>query len=389
MAEITRRSFLQKSGQAAVALGLAAMAVGGAAQPAKAPAPTAGEKEGSVRRTKAGGSSEKKALSVPMEVEYKPAWLTWVTATAGCLRALGITCDQVDVAGYSGYAFLINVGEGMCPSGPTAFDWGLLLPGVTALGRSALVFRGAHCCCELNQERTSAYKKRVREEMRAAYDLVATEIESGRPCVLWGTYVPEFGIAVGVQNDSYLVKTWKPYIKEPEPPIPFDKLTNPSGSYVLAFPTAVEVAREQADREALNHAVTMLNYRTSSPQYGAGQDAYDKWIACLDASKAEPHGNSYNAHCWAEARRFARDFLSRVAARNEAVAKPLGQAVVAYSQAADALGKVARLFPFPHSAKKVNDPEARAAAIEALRAAKPADARAAAALTEAAAAWPR
>jgi hypothetical protein len=120
----------------------------------------------------------KKAVKVPMEVEYPPAWLTWVASTTGCLRALGVDCDQVDVAAHSGYAFLMNVPEGLCPSGPTAFDWGALHRGLALLGRSTLVYSGGEC---------SAGKEKpehVRLQCRAAYDIVAREMGEGRPCVL-------------------------------------------------------------------------------------------------------------------------------------------------------------------------------------------------------------
>ena len=34
-----------------------------------------------------------------------------MAATTGCLRALGVSCDATDVAGHSGYAFLLNIAE--------------------------------------------------------------------------------------------------------------------------------------------------------------------------------------------------------------------------------------------------------------------------------------
>jgi len=49
-------------------------------------------------------------------------WLTWVGATTGCLRALGVNCDTADVAGQSGYAFRIIINDTLCASGPTAFS---------------------------------------------------------------------------------------------------------------------------------------------------------------------------------------------------------------------------------------------------------------------------
>ncbi len=328
---------------------------------------------------------ERKAMRVPMKVEYEFAWLTWVASATGCLKAIGVDCDHAEVAGYSGYAFMLNVATGVCPSGPTAFDWGLLHRGVSLLGRSTLVFHGAHCPCEM---KTEANATRVRAEMRAAYEMVASEIAAGRPCVIWGTYDPDFGIAVGVENDTYLVETFRRGTDEPQTPIPYDGLVSPSGAYALAFPTAIEISRRQGDREALRHAVTMLNYSNGGPQYANGEAAYDRWIECLDRGDAAPHGNSYNAHCWEEARRFARDFLARVSARNRDVSDSLAPAIAAYGDVAEPLDKLTDLFPFPDRDRKVDDPQVRAKAVEHLRAAKAADARAAAAVTVAAREWP-
>ncbi len=320
-------------------------------------------------------------MRVPMKVEYEFAWLSWVASATGCLKALGVDCDPAEVAGYSGYAFMLNVATGVCPSGPTAFDWGLLHRGVSLLGRSTLVFHGAHCPCEM---KTEAEAKRVRAEMRAAYEMVAGEIAAGRPCVIWGTYDPDFGIAVGVEDDTYLVETFRRGTDEPQTPISYDGLVCPSGAYALAFPTVIEIPRPQGDREALRHAVTMLNYKSGDPQYANGQAAYDRWIESLDRGDAGPHGNSYNAHCWAEARRFARDFLARVSARNGDVSDSLAPAVAAYGEVADALDKLTDLFPFPDRDRKVDDPQVRVRAIEHLRRAKVAETRAAAALSAAA-----
>jgi hypothetical protein len=318
----------------------------------------------------------KGSAKLPMYVEYYPAWLTWVASTTGCLNALGIECDTADVAGYSGYAFIMNVAEDLWVSGPTAFDWGMLSQGAALLGRSSVTFRGGTC-------------GGTPEDFRAAYNLVRGEVEAGRPCVLWGTYMPEFGIAVGVEDGSYLVSTFKPLMGQPEPPIPFDKLEVPGGMYVLAFPAAAEMSRQEADRAAVRHAAEVLSCQSGHPEYRRGLEAYDTWIAALTAGKADAFGNSYNAQCWAEAKRFAHEFLLRLAGRNESVAAPLGRAAEAYGEAAKHMGVVAELFAFPDPEEKVKEAEVRAQAVEALRAARAAEARAAAAVLEAVGQWPR
>ena len=61
---------------------------------------------------------------ISKRVGYLPCWLSYTGAVAGSLRALGVDCDTVDVGGYSGYAFIINVAKGVTgPSGPTALPF--------------------------------------------------------------------------------------------------------------------------------------------------------------------------------------------------------------------------------------------------------------------------
>jgi hypothetical protein len=306
------------------------------------------------------------AVRVPMEVQYQPAWLTWVAATTTCLRALGQDCDCADVAGMSGYAFVINVHKELCPSGPTVFDWYTLHSGIEHLGRTT-------ACCASG-------------DPRAAYDLVAAEVEAGRPCVIWGAYVPEFAAAVGVEDGAYHVRSFRSVTGEPEVPIRFDELQAPGGPYSLAFPSTVDVAQPDADRAALAHAAEVLSRPAFEGDYGYGPDAaYDTWIAALQANVADPFGNAYNTACWSEGRRFAGAFLTRVALRNSDLVGPVGDAAEAYAGASAAMHRLAVLFPFPQGGD-IGNPDVRAQAVDALRDAQAAEKRAATALAAAAAA---
>jgi hypothetical protein len=324
-------------------------------------------------------SEQTGTVTVPMEVVHMPAWLTWVSATTTCLRALQVECDQVDVAGVTGYAFHLSVARGLCPSGPTAFDWGMLLPGVWRLGRSTSVFQAT---CFTGPRESEA----VREQYQEAHAMARREVEAGRPCVVWGAYVPEFATVIGVAGDSYLVKSFRECMGEEQPPIPFDALNAPGGVYLLGFPMTTEPPQTGADRQALVRAVARFRAPSPDPlrQYGAA--AYDRWIEELEARRADGRGNSYNAACYAEGRRFAREFLERVAARNPSVAGPLGPAIQDYAAAAQAMERVTALFPFPGPwGTVIEDQKAIGEAVEALRAARDAEGRAVDRLAEVAA----
>lgn len=317
------------------------------------------------------------AVMVPMQVQWQPAWLTWVAATTTCLRALGHDCDRVDVAGMSGYAFVLSVHNELCPSGPTVFDWHSLLEGVQHLGRSTKCFTSGECHCE------GHISEGTRAHCHAAYDLVAEEAAAGRPCVLWGAYVPEFAVAVGVEDGAFHVVSYRRCTGEPEPPIPCEELNAPGGPYVLGFPTTRAVDQAKSDMWAVTRAAQITNQPRYFHDYGYGAAAYDTWIAALQSGQLNPFGNAYNTVCWAEGRHLAHEFLSRIAARNAHLAEPLTPAVAAYGQASAAMGEVARIFSFPGRGE-AEDPARRSEAVEHLRAAREAETRAAEALAIAA-----
>ena len=320
-------------------------------------------------------------ITVPMEVKWQPAWLTWVGAVTTCLKALGCNVDTTDVAGRSGYAFVMTVHEELCPSGPTVFDWGTLMFGANLLGRTALCFQSADCHDEHSKnERTIGH-------CRTVYELARSEIEAGRPCVIWGAYIPEFAVVYGIEDDKYLVKSYREVLGEEQPPLAFDDLNAPGGPYVLAFPGVSGCADlGNVDELTLARGVRHLTGRSWHAKYSMGLKAYGAWIRALEDESIWENGesrfgNAYNAQCWWEAKHFAHHFTERVAERNEKLAKPLTLAAKAYEETAEAMARLAQLFPFPPG-EQVLDGAVRAEAILALSAAEAAERKAVAALEE-------
>jgi len=308
------------------------------------------------------------AAHVPMEVSFQPAWLSWVAATGACLRALGVDCDNADVAGYSGYAFHMNVPPQVDVSGPTSFPWGDLASGIRSLGRSTLELKADEVYDEPN--------------MGEAFALAGREVKAGRPCVLWGIEMPEFCAVVGVEGDEFIYR----WAGQPasDQRLQYTKVQCPAGPYVLAFPTATPTVRVVAGRVALVNALSFLHRRPGRRSHHFGLAAYDSWIVELEAGSANGFGNSYCAQCFGEAKGFSRDFLTRLADRNTHAAGPLDKALLAYGEVADAMQRVAQLFPFPGAAdQKVADLVTIGEAVESLKAARDAETRAAAALEEA------
>ncbi len=311
------------------------------------------------------------ATRVPMDVEIDPSWLTWVTAANGCLRALGVECDNVEVAGHSGYAFHMCILPEVSVAGPTVLPWEDLSDGVRWLGRSTLEYQSGNWTDDNSELHVAE-----------ALAMARREVEAGRPCLLWGTGLPEFGIVVGVEGEEYIYK-WSGDPAQ-ELRVQHDKLECPGGVYLLAFPTATETSQPVADRLALVGALDWLNRRPESPLHHYGLAAYDPWINELQAQQANAFGNSYCAQCYNNAKQYCRDFIERLAERNEHAAGPLDKALIAYTDVTEAMGRISDLFPFPGPAdEKIEDLTTIDAAVEALQEAHQAELRAAAAIEEA------
>jgi len=315
----------------------------------------------------AGEESEmrEQTLMVPMKVEYQAAWLTWVASTTTCLNALGVDCDNADVAGYSGYAFHLCTHPELCPSGPTVLDLDKLAAGVRALGRATAQFHGGE------GHHTQHKNDRTRVVCRAAFEFARREIQAGRPCVMNGAYLPEFAAVRGVSGDTFILSSFK---GPDAPPLPFDEIDAPGGPYILAFPAECEVPAAVADRTAIVNAIDAWQLPPHG-LYRYGADAYDLWIESLEAKRAGARGAGYNSQCYAEARRFARDFFARMALREPHAKAELEEVSALYGKAAAALGKVAELCPFQGAAwdAKIEDDETIAAVVAELKKAKAAE----------------
>jgi hypothetical protein len=311
------------------------------------------------------------AVKVPMDVTYKPGWLTMVSSIEACLTALGTEVDVVDVAGMSGYAFVFNVEKELYPSGPTAFKWGNLLTGLNSLGRTTSLIMGANF---YNKEKGSEIAK---VHAKQVFEFCEREIREGRPCVLWGTYLPEFGVVTGIDNGKFIVKSFKGNMGKEEPPIPWDEIDYPGGTFALSFPAESDTLEfKWSDKFAIHQALKNMSKHSDFPNYSTGKRAYKAWIHFLkNWEKSEKKdicafGNAYNAQCWAEAKEFAKAFLVRIAERNEAVQEPLMKASGHFDDVVEQMKRVAGIFSFPANVDQLNNEDNRMAAIGALREAK-------------------
>jgi len=320
-----------------------------------------------------GKKLNKKIIS--KKTEYLPCWLSYTGAIAGSLKALGVDCDPVDVGGYSGYAFLINVSKGVtCPSGPTALPlktWKQIHKGTESLGWTIEHYEYPH---DYPAKEGNPTPQEI-EIAKKLFEKIKREIdERDRPVVLWGLVAPEYGIVKGYDGNSYITSTFRTLTKKPEDLINFYDLKAPGCIDAFFFRDKVDVDATEADREALERAI---NFAAANVpilgNYVGGPPALDEWANVLENLPKEKQnymGNSYVGACVAEGRWMSREFLTRLAKKYHGEQlKHLREASECYEKGWKLMEEFMRIFPFKFQGEMKLDDRKKGA--EILRKAKP------------------
>jgi len=313
--------------------------------------------------------------SISRKAVYQPCWLSYTGALAGSLTSLGTKCDIVDVGGYSGYAFIINVSKGdTCPSGPTALPsetWKEIQKATENLGWTLEHYVYPHSFPRIEGKHTS-------EEIEIARKLFAKikdEVdEKDRPVVLWGLVVPEYGIVNGYEGESYLVSTFRHLNKQPEDPIIFYDLKAPGCLEAFFFRDKVKPDPAHLDSAAIERAVRFAEAKVPIlDKYVAGPAALEEWATALEnlpEKKQNYHGNSYVAACIWEGRAIAGEFLERIAKKNSnEYSKQLLAAAKCYKKGMKHMENFMKIFPFKFQGEMKFEDRRKAA--ELLRKVKP------------------
>ena len=313
-----------------------------------------------LRRRYTKGLIEVKPLNkrlISKKVEYLPCWLSYTGAMAGSLRALGVDCDTVDVGGYSGYAFIINVSKGVtCPSGPTALPlktWQQIHKGTESLGWTIEHYEYPH---DYPAKEGNPIPEEI-EIVRKLFEKIKREIdERDRPVVLWGLSAPEYGIVKGYEGNFYLTSTFRTLSNQPEKPINFYDLKAPGCIDAFFFRNKIEVDAIPADRETIERAI---NFGTANVQilnnYVGGPAALDEWANVLENLPEEKQnymGNSYVGACVSEGRWMSGEFLNRLSKKYHGKqSKHLHEAAKCYEKGWKLMEEFTRIFPFKFQGK--------------------------------------
>ncbi|MBN2379579.1 hypothetical protein JXM67_07235 [candidate division WOR-3 bacterium] len=315
-------------------------------------------------------------------LDWNCKWVSHLGCVKGCLNYLGIDASDAWVYGASGHAFIINVHDVVCPSGPTAWNSEGMLKLVENLG------------CKI--EGVSSHKSTAdfEEKKKRVWEFTKSAIDSGFPCFGWELEIPEYYVIYGYDDDGYFFKEPKknnPTASENKPK-PWQELGESEIGVLYMFSVKPSEAKDDSTlvKEALIFALEHNSNpkKWTFPKYKTGLAAYDNWIGALEAQTADGFGVAYNAEVWSECRSLAVDFLKEA---KERLAKPdldslFDEAVSHYEAIAGELGKIKENYPFLiFDPEHIKDAARREKAVTALKAARDTEAKGLKALEEIAA----
>ena len=302
------------------------------------------------------------------DLNWSSKWVSHLGCIKGCLDFLGIDASDAWVYGGTGHAFIMNVHDVVCPSGPTAWNTQRMLELLENLG------------CKIDTVCAHKSQEDFTEKQKNAWELVKLSINAGYPCYGWELAIPEYYVVYGYDENHYYFKG--PAMTPETKPRLWQELGETDIGMIEMY--AVKPAQAPDDTTAVKEALTFaLEYAQSPdkwvfPKYKAGLAAYDNWIKAFETQTAEGFGTAYNAEVWSECRSLAVGFLKEAKGRlADANLDPVfDEAISHYEIVASELGKVKELFPFlALKPEHIKDAARREKAVAALKTARDAEAK--------------
>jgi hypothetical protein len=272
-----------------------------------------------------------------IDVALQPGASTLLSALRACVRAAGDGRADAELAGASGLAFFLNIGQRPPSRGGLAYPWQLTLPAVA----SRLGY-GLELVSSDDEDPTfdQAQGRAVAQVVDAAWQ--------GRPSICWGVHAAAFGIVRGFDaaRRTLVVSGVRDGAGGPTE-IPYEALGRPpAGALLVAtlFPLTTPPAPGAVVRAVLAWAVRHL--RDRGPRFGGyacGLGAYESWRRAIESGTLDPAEHRTIAALAAELRAYAGPYLRGAAAAVEPrEAGPLAEAAEAFDDVAQRLATLAK-----------------------------------------------
>lgn len=270
-------------------------------------------------------------------LRWKPLWVTHLGCIKGCLEYLNHQISSAWIFGATGHAFIMNIHEAVCPSGPTAWKTEMLLK----LGRNI----GYDVEGVFSLKSHGDFETRQKE----AWEHAKQSLDQDIPCYGWELELPEFYVVYGYDDAGYYYSG--PQCDEGKGPKPWKELGESEIGCLEMY--SIKKGNPADDATTIKEALMFVWEHARSPEkwifpkYKAGLAGYDLWIRALEQGKADGFGVAYNAAVWDECRHYGVHFLEEAKDRlGDAFAPLFNEAREQYEIVSRNLKRITEIFPF-------------------------------------------
>lgn len=234
-----------------------------------------------------------------------PFETTMIGVLKGVVDYFDIAVSDAWLFGGSGHAFLINIHEQLCPSGPYCWKYETFYKLVNNLGISMknLGFFTSESTPEERTKIEAVLKKHIDAKIPCSLLNMENQLISGYDDTHFIVEKPWPNADLPFTPETLTFSTWKELGAEIHMDLfTFDKTQGADDKRII--------------KESLSYAVDLTRnpdtYRLEK-QYFIGLEAYDRWIEAVRDGHGASHGNWWNGTVWGECRRMASRYFSEIA----------------------------------------------------------------------------
>ncbi len=253
----------------------------------------------------------------------------------GCFRGAadfyGLDLSTPMLYGLTGHAFVINIHQQICPSGPYCWNRD---PFYAVARNVGLETEPLGFCWLRGGDRP---REEIEARLRAALD-------EGHVCFLINM---EYQLITGYdQTGMFTAQPWAPKLDFPQKHLTWTTWAEFGDEVHVDF--HILRRREPADR--LTAVVASLRYaqdlwanptRHGDRDYGVGPDAWRNWWQAVEAGHGTGHGQWWNATVWGECREQAAAWLTELGQLYPTTAQVVAPLAQGYRRVAECLKQAA------------------------------------------------
>ncbi|MFW9795110.1 MAG: hypothetical protein ACFFEE_12450, partial [Candidatus Thorarchaeota archaeon] len=255
----------------------------------------------------------------------------------GCLRYLNHQISTGWLYGGTGHAFVLNIANELCPSGPTAW-------------KPLMLFQMAnHLGFEIKGIFSNKTEADFPKEQERAWNFVKKSIDNETPCYGWELEIPEFYVIKGYDDIGYYISGAG--CDDGKGPIKWQDV-GLSGIGIIEMYSIQRVSESEPEAVVKEALQKVLHHSTNPKEwifenYSSGIPGFNKWIEAVNDGTANSMGLAYNSAVWTECRKFALVFLEETRQKlSGELHSHIDESLHYYQEVFTNLNRVVELFPF-------------------------------------------